>query len=294
MTVREALAYGSRLLQEAGMAGAEARRDAQVLLGHVLHAERAMLYAHPERTLTTGEERQFEALLARRRRGEPVAYLVGQKEFYGLEFLVDRRVLIPRPETELLVEEALAEARRRLERGQTPLIADVGTGSGAIAIALAVAEPRLPLLYAIDLSPEALAVARLNCERHGVAGRVRLLQGDLLEPLPEPVDLLVANLPYVGTEEQALLAADVRAFEPAQALFAGPHGLDLLGRFLQQIAERAALREGGLILLEIGYQQRAPLERLVRALWPQAQIVCKQDYAGLDRLLTISPEGPAR
>jgi release factor glutamine methyltransferase len=287
--VREALTHGARLLREAG--DEEAGRDAQVLLGHVLGVERAALYTYPERSLTGEEEQRWRGLLERRRRGEPVAYLVGHKEFYGLDLLVDRHVLIPRPETELLVEEALASARQRLGCGETPVVADIGTGSGAIAIALAVSEPRLPYLYACDISTEALAVARRNCERYGLGKRVRLLQGDLLEPLPEPLDLLVANLPYVGTEETTVLPPDVRDFEPHLALFAGPQGLDLLQRLLEQVWSRALLRAGAYMLLEIGYQQRAALEALVRARWPAARIVCRQDYAGWERLLLISPDG---
>ncbi|WP_376793747.1 peptide chain release factor N(5)-glutamine methyltransferase [Thermogemmatispora sp.] len=288
MTVKEALEWGRRCLQEAGREAQEAGRDVQVLLGHVLGVERAALFAHPERELSEEERRRLIALLERRRRGEPVAYLLGHKEFFGLDLLVDRRVLIPRPETELLVEEALTETRERLSRGEVPLLADIGTGSGAIAVALAVNEPRLPYLYACDCSAAALEVARVNCQRHGVAQRVRLLQGDLAGPLPEPVDLLVANLPYVGTEERELLAPDVRDFEPPEALFAGPRGLALLERLLLQLRERPVLKEGATVLLEIGYRQREALEALVRQLWPMLKLTCRRDYAGQERLLVLS------
>ncbi|MBX5455995.1 MAG: peptide chain release factor N(5)-glutamine methyltransferase [Thermogemmatispora sp.] len=288
MTVKEALEWGRRLLQAAGRPAREAGRDVQVLLGHVLGVERSALYAHPERELTEAELQRLTALLERRQRGEPVAYLLGHKEFFGLDLLVDRRVLIPRPETELLVEAVLAEARNRLSRGEVPIVADIGTGSGAIAVALAVSEPRLPYLYACDRSAAALEVARLNCQRHGVSQRVRLLQGDLTEPLPEPVDLLVANLPYVGTEERELLAPDVRDFEPAEALFAGPRGLTLLERLLRQLHERPVLKERAMVFLEIGYQQREALEALARQLWPTLQLTCLRDYAGQERLLILT------
>src|SRR6266704_3399725 len=175
------------------------------------------------------QEQQFQQLLERRKQGEPVAYLVNSQEFFGLDLLVDQRVLIPRPETELLVEAALKCIRSRLASGRTPLIADIGTGSGAI--------------------PIALAVARLNCQRHGVEQRIRLLQGDLLAPLPEPVDILTANLPYVGTDEMEILAPDVREYEPHLALFSGSQGLDLLHRFFIEAQQPKTLRDGAVLLL---------------------------------------------
>nr|BBH92826.1 release factor glutamine methyltransferase [Thermogemmatispora argillosa] len=288
MTVKEALKWGRQMLQMAGQSAQEAGRDVQVLLGHVLGVERSALYAHPERELTDRELQHLTTLLARRQRGEPVAYLLGHKEFFGVDLFVDRRVLIPRPETELLVEAVLTEARSRLERREVPVIADIGTGSGAIAVALAVSEPRLPYLYACDSSAAALEVARLNCERYGVSGRVRLLQGDLVQPLPEPVDLLAANLPYVGLEEREQLAPDVRDFEPPEALFAGPRGLALLERLLLQLRERPVLKERAVVFLEIGDQQREALESFARQLWPSLGLACRRDYAGHERLLILT------
>jgi len=289
-TVRAALQRGMQQLAQANTAKQDdtSRLDAQLLLAHVMGIERALLYAYPERELTAEQEAQFFALIARRARGEPVAYLLGHKEFYGLDFIVDHRVLIPRPETELLVEAALQQIRTRLSGGQTPVVADIGTGSGAIPIVLAVEEPRLPYLYACDISAEALEVARLNCERHHVASRIRLLQGDLLAPLPEPVDVLTANLPYVGTEEMAQLAPDVLAYEPHLALFSGPKGLALLYRLLDEAQQSATLKKGGVILLEIGYQQREPLQRYLHEHWPQATLTVLRDYAGWERVLQIA------
>jgi len=263
------------------------RLDAQLLLCAVLDQERIYLFMYPEQELEPDQEVLWQALLARRAQGEPVAYLTGEKAFYGLDFTVDRRVLIPRPETELLVEAALTDCRRRLDSGQVPVLADIGTGSGAIPISIAVHEPRLPLLYACDISPDALAAASLNCQRYHVAGRVRLLQGDLLEPLPEAVDLLLANLPYVGTDEQGAMTPDVLNYEPHLALFSGPAGLDLLTRLLHDARQSRRLRTGATLLLEIGYRQRTPLTHLARQLWPSAHIACLQDYAGRDRILQI-------
>jgi len=283
-TVREAIERGMAALE--GQPGA--RLDVQVLAGHVLGVDRSALYAHPERELAAEQERQFVALLERRKRGEPVAYLVGHEEFFGRDFLVDRRVLIPRPETELLVEVALRTIGEMFANGRAPLVADIGTGSGIIPITLALEEPRLPYLYACDVSGEALAVARINCQRHGVEQRVRLLQGDLLAPLPEAVDLLIANLPYVGSEEREALAPDVRDYEPHMALFGGPQGLDVLRRFLIETQQPGKLKAGALLLLEIGYQQKEPLRRLLVTLWPSAKITFEKDYAGWDRLLKVA------
>jgi release factor glutamine methyltransferase len=263
------------------------RLDAQLLLSHVLGKERSYLYMYPEQELEPAQETRWRALLARRERGEPVAYLLGHKEFYGLDFSVDRRVLIPRPETELLVEAALSICRQRLSGGKAPLVADIGTGSGAIPVSIAVHEPALPSLYAIDISADALEVARLNCQRHRVADRVQLLQGNLLEPLPVAVDLLLANLPYVGTREQETMLPDVLNYEPHLALFSGPDGLELLHRLMREAASGEKLRAGAELLLEIGYQQREALTRLAQEIWPQARVSCLKDYAGWDRVLHI-------
>jgi release factor glutamine methyltransferase len=284
-TIREALNEARARLRAAGIGSADL--DAAVLLGHVLAADRATLYAHPERALLPEAQAAFEGLLARRLRGEPVAYLTGHKEFMGLDFLVDRRALIPRPETELLVEMALVEVRRRDEAELADLrVADIGTGSGAIAIALAAQEPRLPLVYATDISGEALALAAENARWLGVESRLRLLQGDLLEPLPERVDLLLANLPYIADNEQEILAPDVRDYEPHLALFGADGGLGHIRRLLASAPPR--LKPGAVMLLEFGYNQRAPLAELIASLLPGAQVRFISDYAGWDRLVEIT------
>lgn len=270
------------------IASRQSRLDAQVLLSYVLHVERSALYAYPEQALTPQQEQQFLALIERRQRGEPIAYLVGHEEFYGLDFIVDKHVLIPRPETELLVEAALKVCRQILDTGRTPLVADIGTGSGAIPITLAVQEQRLSYLYATDISADALHVAYLNCQRHHVQERVHLLQGDLLAPLPEPVDVVTANLPYVGTNEIGVMERDVYAYEPHLALFSGPNGLDLLQRFFTASQLSSKLTNGAVLLLEIGYRQREALTHLLHELWPQAQVSFTKDYAGWDRVLQVS------
>ena len=295
-TIREAVDLAIQQLtqarQERQLPIENPRLDAQVLLSHVLGKERSYIYIYPDQKLDAAQEARWHDLLTRRARGEPVAYLLGHREFYGLDFLVDRRVLIPRPETELLVEQALTICRQRLELGQTPVVADIGTGSGAIAISVAIHEPRLPHLYATDVSLDALAVTLLNCRRHHLTERVHLLQGDLLTPLPEPVDLLLANLPYVGTAEQNTMLPDVLDYEPHLALFSGSDGLALLRRLLREAAQSDKLREGAALLLEIGYRQKEPLFQLARELWPQANITCLRDYAGWDRVLKIETQLP--
>lgn len=285
ITLQDALIQAKSMLGHPTVRSAQL--DAQVLLCHVLGIERAMLYAYPEREITSQQEQQYFALIARRKQHEPVAYLTGQKEFYGLDFCVDKRVLIPRPETELLVEIALEMIQRRIANGQIPVIADIGTGSGAIPISIAVEEPRLPYIYASDISSDALQVAHLNCLRHHVTERVRLLQGNLLSSLPEPVDLLLANLPYVGTDELRDISPDVQLYEPHQALFSGPDGLDLLRRLGEEVRKSHVLKPAGAVLLEIGYRQREELTRLFHDYWPSATIICRKDHAGFDRILQI-------
>jgi release factor glutamine methyltransferase len=303
VTIRDALDQGTDLLTEKdsqsndregsgdemrfNRGNRQARLDTQVLLSHVLNVDRSFLFTHPERVLTPEQQQQFLALVERRQKGEPTAYLVGSQEFYGRDFLVDNRVLIPRPETELLVETALEVCQSMLAIGRIPIVADIGTGSGAIPITLAIEEPRLPYLYAGDISCDALAVASMNCQRHHVEDRVRLLHGDLLAPLPEPVDVITANLPYVGTDELEILEADVRDYEPPLALFSGPAGLDLLRRFFTETRQSDKLKKGAMLVLEIGYQQREPLARLLQELWPQAYVAFKKDYARWDRVLQI-------
>jgi len=284
-TLQDVLTRGKAILGHPTVRSAQL--DAQVLLCHVLGIERAMLYAYPEQEISLLQEQQYFTLIARRKQREPVAYLTGHKEFYGLDFIVVERVLIPRPETELLVERSLEVIKRSIARGHMPVVADIGTGSGAIPIAIAVQEPRLPYIYATDISAEALEVALLNCLQHQVTERVRLLQGDLVSLLPEPVDLLLANLPYVGTDEVDGLPLDVRLYEPHQALFSGPDGLDLLRRLGEEVHRCSVLKPAGVLLLEIGYQQREELTHFLHDLWPSATITCRQDNAGFDRLLQV-------
>ncbi len=260
------------------------RLDAELLLAHCLAWNRARIHTYPEQTLSDEQCAAFEALTHRHAQGEPLAYILGYQEFFGLNFFVDNRVFIPRPETELLVEEAIARLKMREPHCRRLLVADAGTGSGAIAVSLAVACPRLTL-YATDVSAAALQVATSNAERHGVDDRVQFLHGDLLEPLSEPVHLIATNLPYVSEEEMALLPPHIARFEPPQALDGGPDGLAVVERLLAQAA--TCLLAEGVILLEIGAAQGNLAISRARSYFPAAHIQVRQDYAARDRLIII-------
>lgn len=234
-----------------------ALRDAEFLMMHVLGKDRAWILAYWHDEIETDCSIPYHSAIERRRNGEPIQYITGEAEFYGLPFHVNRNVLIPRPETEHLVEKAIELAAVFAQ----PRIADIGTGSGAIAVALA---HKLPAsaVTAIDLSTAALEVAKKNAARNGVAGRVRFLKGDLLAPVAgEQFEIVVSNPPYVPETDRGSLAVEVRDYEPAQALFAGNDGLDIY-RLLIPEAFRA-LVASGFIVLEIGCGQQAGVQTLL-------------------------------
>jgi len=229
-----------------------------LLLLHLLTLPRTALFTDPGRALSPAEQARYDAAIARRAAGEPIQHITGQQEFYGLMLQVSPAVLIPRPETELLVEAVLA----RLPRSQPLRIADIGTGSGAIAIALA---HHLPLaqITAVDLSPSALAIARQNAAAHGLADRIRFLRSDLLAEIDReaPFDAIVSNPPYIPESDRNSLHPQVRDHEPAMALFAGSDGLEVYRRLIPQAF--AALEAGGLLAMEIGYAQRDAIASLL-------------------------------
>ncbi len=224
----------------------------------------------------------FSALIQRRIGHEPTAYITGHKEFFGIDFKVSPGTLIPRPDTELLVETAIELANTAFPR--SCLIADVGTGCGAIAISLALHLPQAKF-YATDISAAALELARSNCRRHRVSHRVRLLQGDLLEPLPEPVQLIVANLPYISEPELPRLPLEISMFEPQMALAGGTDGLMQIERLLSQASSK--LSSGGAVLLEVGYDQGSAVKSLAQKCFPTAKISVMTDLSGLDRVVRI-------
>jgi len=273
-TVQSALADAPRKIP---------RLDLQTLLAHVLGQSRAWILAHPEAALTAAQAREWKVALGRLRRGAPLPYVLGIWEFFGLEFIVTPQVLIPRPETELLVETALSSIKRPNSAIRNCM--DVGTGSGCIAVALAVHAPTLALI-ATDISPEALAIAHANAVKHGVAGRIELYTADLLDCpalAGRRFDLLVANLPYIPTSTLRLL--EVYDREPSLALDGGADGLDLIRRLLQTAS--AHLAPGGVLLLEIEASQGKPALELARQAFPQAKIKVLPDLSGRDRLLVI-------
>lgn len=290
-TIPAALIWGRGVLTEAEVDSPHL--DAELLLAHALRWQRARLYTHAEQVLQPQERARYAELIARRAQREPLAYLVGHQEFYGLDFLVDRRVLIPRPETEVVVERAIAEGTHFLEGTGCLAIADVGTGCGAIAIALALHLPSAEV-YAIDSSALALDVAARNCCRHGVEERVHLLQGYLLGPLGQSVDLIVANLPYVALAEVAALSPEISRYEPRRAWDGGVGGLEVIDHLLAQAGE--CLNDGGSllgrrsnILLEIGATQGPAVRGMAARYFPTAVVEVFQDGAGLDRVVSIAP-----
>jgi release factor glutamine methyltransferase len=264
----------------AGTVTGTPRLDAEVLMSFVLGWSRARLFAHWDEGLTEEQAARYGALVERRAAGEPVAYIRNLKEFLGLDFYVDRRVLIPRPETELLVARALALA--------PGVVVDVGTGSGAVAVGIARGCPGAKVI-ATDISADALEVARLNAERHGAA--VEFRQGSLLEPVAEHVDLVVANLPYLSQEEYRGLLHTSIAYEPPSALTDGADGLRLFDALLAQVPARLA--PGGAVLLEIGSGQAAAVQRLARRRLPDFEPAVFADYAGLPRVLHLIPSPTA-
>ncbi len=290
--------------------------DAQALLGHVLGVERPWLLAHPEHVLTTEQSAAFEALVARCAGGEPLPYVLGRRAWYDRDFIVTPDVLIPRPETELLLEQALAWANGDRDShnkgrdntdamngaptddpvgspfmasarttGDPPIAVDVGTGSGILAVTFAALQPGWEV-HAVDVSEAALGGARRNAALHGVTRQVMFAQSDLLAQwdTSKRIDLLMANLPYIPSADAAALP--VARHEPLLALDGGADGLELIRRLLVQAAR--VMRPGGLMLLEIETRQGAAAAALAREVFPTSQVAVLRDYAGHDRIVRIA------
>jgi release factor glutamine methyltransferase len=299
-SVERAASHDVRATLAHGLAGLEAAHvpsaplAAELLLLHLLQRDRAWLYAHPEHTLSTGELAQYDDLLKRRAEGVPVQYLTGRQEFWGLPFEVNPSVLIPRPETEHLIEVALERLGHR--RNASLCVADVGTGSGCIAVALAREFPQAQIT-ATDISPAALDVASRNAARHGVQDRISMVETNLLQsclaineaPAP-PFDLIVSNPPYIGRADEPSLQHEVVEHEPHRALFAGERGLDIYPQLIAQAAR--LLRPGGLFVVELGYGLAEPVGALVTGhpVWTRVNIT--NDLAGIPRVLAAERISP--
>ncbi len=245
----------------------------------MLKINRAQLLSEPEVELPKRHEETFKTFIKRRIKGEPHAYITAHREFYGLDFEVDKRVLIPRPETELLVEQAIEKAKNY----PNPVIVDIGTGSGVIAVSLAKNLPHAQI-YAVDISKAALKVTERNCRKHQVEERVTLVRGDLLESSPEQVDIIVANLPYVLTGEVSKV--NTAGFEPDLALDGGADGLDAIRRLCRQAKD--ILQPGGCLLLEIGQGQDQAVCDLLYTVYPSAQVKCFPDFSGIMRIVSLT------
>lgn len=279
MILREAIQAAAEQLARDPHLRASARRDAELLLQHRLGLTRAALLANPTRRLASDELEDYQNLITRRRLHEPVQYITGVQEFYGLNLRVTPAVLIPRPETEHLVEAVL----ERLPHDRLVTIADIGTGSGAIALTLAAHLPQAAIT-AIDLSPMALDVARANAEALELSSRVRFLDSDLLASLSPSethagFDAIVSNPPYVSITDAPELHPQVREYEPSSALFAGADGLEVYRRLVPQAAE--ALKPGGLLAMEIGHGQTEALAILLAG-WKD--VIFVDDLQGIPRV----------
>ena len=272
-------------LESAGIP--DARLEAEVMVMNVLRMPRQAIFAEQEREVSEQQQVALDELLKRRYTREPLAYILGQREFYGINVVLTPAVLIPRPESEGLVEHALFMAMMGMESTDLT-IADVGTGSGAIAINLAMHLP-MGRIFAVDISDSVLDVAAYNIRAHGVGDRVSLAIGDLLDAVPEPLDLIVANLPYIPTDRISTLQPEVQK-EPVLALDGVADGLDLIRRLLAQAENK--LKSHGIILLEMDPDQIPVVAELALQHFPKGSTGVEQDLAGMDRILVIRRQNP--
>ena len=280
-TILKILRWTTDYFREKGVS--DPRASAEVLLAHTLGLSRLDLYLRYDQPLTTEELSRFKALMVRRRQGEPVAYLTGHREFWSLDFLVTPGVLIPRPETEILVSAAI-EAAKDQRQTISSWGVEIGVGSGAVVVALAQELPQLNWL-ALDLSAAALAVARDNARRHGVVERLHLVRGDLVSGLKPGARfaLMVANLPYVPRAEWEQLPKDIKDYEPPQALLGGEDGLDLIRVLTRQA--HLYVQPGGCLALEVGAGQAELVLELLRQTGAYERLETVTDYQGIQRVV---------
>jgi release factor glutamine methyltransferase len=258
------------------------RLNAELLLMFTLNCDRAHLFAHPERELSSEEEARYESVLSERARGVPAQYITGHQEFWGMDLIVSPAVLIPRPETEHVIEAVMARMKPEAG-GRAPealRIVDVGTGTGAIALALAKEFPQAEI-HATDISAPALEIARANAARHQLANHIQFHQTDLLAGLSPPFDLIVSNPPYVGESEEDQVQLEVRQFEPRGAVFAGPTGLEVIERLIPQA--QAALKPGSWLVMEISGSIADRVRELLKG-W--SEVAIKPDLQSIPRVAT--------
>ena len=279
--IRETIRQTHQTLENAEIP--DARLEAEVMVMTVMRMTRQNIFAEQEFEVPANAAQDLAGIIAQRLERIPLAYILGYREFYGINVVVTPDVLIPRPETEGIVEHTLFMALMGMETRELTIV-DVGTGSGAIAVSLAIHLPAARI-YAVDVSEPALDVAAWNIRAHSVTDRVRLRHGDLLEPLPEPVDLIVANLPYIPTERIATLQPEVQQ-EPPMALDGGPDGLDLVRRLMEQATRK--LNSPGIILLEMDPEQFPEAEAIALRHFPDAEISAEQDLSRRDRIMVIN------
>jgi len=284
MTITEALTLGKKTLSDS----ASPLLDARLLLENTIGRDHSYLVTHPEYRLSLEEQHVYKQRLSRASQGEPIPYILGIAPFYGEDFIVNPAVLIPRPETEHLLEAALDWAKWPHQRGQVLTVVDVGTGSGCLAILLA-KRVQDAKVFAIDSSLTALEVARENAANFYLTSGITFLQGNLLEPVKEPIDLIVANMPYIADDEWVDLPESVTKYEPAQALRGGSDGLELITVLLDQATSRLAVE--GAIFLEIGWRQGDAARRVASDHFPEAEVKILKDYGGRDRIVSIITPG---
>jgi release factor glutamine methyltransferase len=255
------------------------RLDAEVLVGYYVNRDRSALYRNGDYYPTDKELEGLRTGVARRIKGEPIAYITGIKEFFSLEFEVNHHVLIPRPETEILVEEILRFiGKETLLRGK---VLEIGTGSGAISIALATELTQFHF-FAVDISQEALSIAKRNAQNHDVAERIFFFCGNLFEPISEQFDIIVSNPPYISDEEFKHISHEIRNYEPREALLAGPDGTEFHQKLIKNGSSH--LRKGGWLIMEMGYGQWKTVERLLRESQKYDYIGFQYDYGGIERV----------
>jgi len=280
--IANVIAQSSILLAQVGIQSS--RLDAEILLMHALGWEREKVIKHWTDKLNLEQHGRFLKLLERRLKREPIAYIIGYKHFYEMRFYVDDRVLIPRPETEILVKKAIHIIKQHGTEGDQFALVDVGTGSGNIALSIA-KSASFTKIFATDLSPDAIEVAKINASLLSLEQNVAFLRGDLLNNLPHPVDLIIANLPYIPDSLYQHLEPEITQYEPKSALRGGEDGLDLYRRLMLQVPQY--LLKGGKMVCEVDPAQINPLKKIILNQIPSAEIEVEPDLQGIDRLVTM-------